>query len=224
MDTWTMGKTIAQLRKDGGMTQEALANRLGVSNQAVSKWESDQCCPDVQLLPRIADEFGVSLDRLFGREERAPEVETPGLLVQGLPWEDDRTLRAVCYLGHRLLASEGIRSHAGARSRVDVCVTGDAVNVESVFAVHCGSVSGDVRAGDGVRCGDVGGNVTAGDGVECRNVGGSVTAGDGVACENVGGSVRAGDSVQCGNVEGDVTASDRVECGSVAGNVRTSGF
>ena len=48
------------------MTQEQLANALGVTNQSVSKWESGQCCPDIQLLPSIAELFEVSVDELLG--------------------------------------------------------------------------------------------------------------------------------------------------------------
>lgn len=58
----TLGNKIAELRKEKNMTQEALANALGVSNQAVSKWEANQSCPDIQLLPQIVDLFGVTLD------------------------------------------------------------------------------------------------------------------------------------------------------------------
>lgn len=57
---------IASLRKARGMTQEKLAQLLGVSNQAVSKWEAGQCCPDIQLLPALAEILGVSCDRLLG--------------------------------------------------------------------------------------------------------------------------------------------------------------
>ena len=58
---------IATLRKEKGITQEDLASVLGVTNQAVSKWESSTCCPDIQLLPKIADYFGVTVDYLFDR-------------------------------------------------------------------------------------------------------------------------------------------------------------
>lgn len=50
------------------MTQEDLAGKLSVSPQAISKWERDECFPDAALLPMLADELGVSLDRLFGRQ------------------------------------------------------------------------------------------------------------------------------------------------------------
>ena len=58
----TLGNQIAYLRKQMGLTQEGLAQKLEVTNQAVSKWESDACCPDILLLPKLADVFWVTLD------------------------------------------------------------------------------------------------------------------------------------------------------------------
>ena len=70
-----INEQIALFRKRAGMTQEALAQALGVTNQAVSKWESNQCCPDIQLLPPMARLFGVSVDALLGCAEDAPEPD-----------------------------------------------------------------------------------------------------------------------------------------------------
>lgn len=61
------GDRLAGLRRSTGMTQDALASRLGVSAQAVSKWERAVCCPDISLLAALADTFGISIDLLFGR-------------------------------------------------------------------------------------------------------------------------------------------------------------
>lgn len=66
MTTIKMNEQIVFLRKQKGITQEELANALCVTNQAVSKWESAQCCPDIQLLPDIAEFFHVSVDELLG--------------------------------------------------------------------------------------------------------------------------------------------------------------
>ena len=61
-----IGKQIASLRKEKGIKQEELASYVGVSTQAVSKWENGGV-PDTDLLPKIADFFSVSVDSLFGR-------------------------------------------------------------------------------------------------------------------------------------------------------------
>lgn len=80
MATMKIHEQIASLRKQKGLTQEELANALGVTNQAVSKWESGQCCPDIQLLPAIARLFGVSVDELLSD---AP-ASVPGGMVSAL--------------------------------------------------------------------------------------------------------------------------------------------
>lgn len=64
----TMGKRIMANRKRLGLTQDQLAEKLGVTAQAVSKWENDLSCPDIAMLPALADIFGVSVDELLGRE------------------------------------------------------------------------------------------------------------------------------------------------------------
>ena len=63
----TIGYGIATLRKKNGLTQEALAEQIGVSTQSISKWETGTNMPDVMLLPVIADVFGVTVDALYGR-------------------------------------------------------------------------------------------------------------------------------------------------------------
>ena len=68
-----LGTKIRELRKNKRLTQEELAAKLHVSPQAVSKWESASCYPDITQLPVLANFFGVSLDTLFGRD--ASEVE-----------------------------------------------------------------------------------------------------------------------------------------------------
>lgn len=70
----TIGKRIAMLRKEKGMTQEQLAERVGVSPQAVSKWENDISCPDISLLPQLAEILGTTTDELLGARPIEPHV------------------------------------------------------------------------------------------------------------------------------------------------------
>lgn len=67
-------KQLQMLRKQSGITQEQLADRLGVTAQAVSKWENGSY-PDGDLLPKIADIFDVSIDNLYGRGEEKCSFE-----------------------------------------------------------------------------------------------------------------------------------------------------
>jgi len=61
----TLGMMIASLRKENGMTQLDLAEKMGVTDKAVSKWERDLSCPDVSTIPKLAEVFGVSVDELM---------------------------------------------------------------------------------------------------------------------------------------------------------------
>ena len=73
----TFGDRIFELRRGRDMTQEALAEQLGVTAQAVSKWERDESMPDVALLPKIAEVFDVTIDSLFGVEKAPVAVLLP---------------------------------------------------------------------------------------------------------------------------------------------------
>ena len=67
----SFGKRLTDLRKKKGWTQEALAKKLNVSSQAVSKWEKDVSLPDVGLLSAIASTFETSIDFLLGHQSEA---------------------------------------------------------------------------------------------------------------------------------------------------------
>ena len=64
----TLGKRIVMHRKRLGLTQEQLAESLGITAQAVSKWENDQSCPDISMLPKLAQLFGITVDALLGND------------------------------------------------------------------------------------------------------------------------------------------------------------
>ncbi len=84
----TLGRRIAILRKEKGLKQEDLANALDVSPQAVSKWENDQTCPDISLLPKLAELLGVSVDELLsGKKEEMAQT------AKVLPPEERKDLK-----------------------------------------------------------------------------------------------------------------------------------
>ena len=99
MNEFNIGKNICEMRKAAGLTQEALADKLGISYQAVSKWENSLSCPDLALLPAIAEIFNTDINSLFGFSSPAASVHA----VPGLPWEDDDTLYIALFQGHRLM-------------------------------------------------------------------------------------------------------------------------
>ncbi len=74
MEKNTIGKFISALRRSAGMTQRELGEKLFVSDKTVSRWERDECTPELNLIPAIADLFGITADELLRGERRsAPE-------------------------------------------------------------------------------------------------------------------------------------------------------
>lgn len=80
----TIGKRIALLRRQAGLTQDELAEKLNVSPQAVSKWENDLSCPDIMLLPQLSELLKTSVDELLTDKPKpetalVPEAERKNL-------------------------------------------------------------------------------------------------------------------------------------------------
>lgn len=85
------GELIATKRKELGYTQEAFAGKLGITPQAVSKWENGIGYPDITLFPAIADVFGMSIDELFGREPVVKDAPQDDVLQGEVVEEEDIT-------------------------------------------------------------------------------------------------------------------------------------
>ena len=243
----TLGNKISQCRKNMNITQDALAKQLGVTNQAVSKWESDQCCPDVMLLPKLADIFGISIDALFGREVQPAEKQSSEDIVdirmsemfgREVPSEEEPR-QEQRKSGFEKLFGISLRDlHTKANQqkwtppapawpddgslRV-VAYMGQKLmksvkDLEKLTFQYEGPAM-NVYSQISVTCADVEGNVDAGRDVSCGNVEGDVDAGRTVCCGHVSGDVNAGTSVSCSNVEGDVDAGSHEGCGQVGGSV-----
>lgn len=88
MKKQTMGMMIAALRKEQGMTQLELAEKMGVTDKAVSKWERDLSCPDISTLPKLAEIFGISVDDLMqvkpGVDEKKDVPELVHTILTGV--------------------------------------------------------------------------------------------------------------------------------------------
>lgn len=74
VDQIKTGKLIASLRRQAGLTQEALGERIGVSNKTVSRWENGNYMPDIETLQLLAKEFGVTINELLAGE-KLPDAE-----------------------------------------------------------------------------------------------------------------------------------------------------
>ena len=189
MDNNILNNKIAELRKASGLTQDALAAKLGISYQAISKWENGLSCPDVLLIPQIAEIFSVSIDELFGLSQPSATASDP------LPWPDDTTIHIAAFKGHSLLREKALNKEFPDEA---LCLhwEGDVENLSCNMNIEIhGDVRGDVNAAMSVSCNDVAGSVNAGGGVNCCDVSGNVFAEGGVCCCDVCGSIYAGGSV-----------------------------
>lgn len=221
-----LAANIQKYRKKSGLTQEELAENLGVTFQAVSKWENAKSAPDIKLLPEMAELFGCYIDELFSREVKT-EVHYDH--CPQFPWYDDDMLRGVVCLGRKVLQiTEGITDKftfelkgdpKSVQSECNIFVEGNvsggciasgdlAVNGNVSGGCNCGenmvmngSFSGGANAGGDIKCG---GNFT-GD-VNCINI----TVDGNVEAERISGNVVCG-SLKCDYVKGEVSVNNEVQ-------------
>ena len=78
MEKQTLGQKIAELRKAKNMTQLELANQLNITDKAVSKWERDISCPDINTFPKLAEVLEVSVDELLQANSLKDETTEDG--------------------------------------------------------------------------------------------------------------------------------------------------
>lgn len=114
MDTEKMGRFIAERRKDKHMTQKDFARMLNITDKAVSKWERGISCPDISLLPSVADILGVTIHELLNGEQSNTEAEGPAAgRENALQYADSEaeaaagTMRSRCTVAFSLLLLAG---------------------------------------------------------------------------------------------------------------------
>ena len=218
-----LAKNISALRKASGFTQEALAEKLGISYQAVSKWENAKSTPDIILLAELADIFDCSIDYLFSRTEKNT-LDCKELIIQ-----DDDKIRAVIFCGKHVLKASNPQD-VSVLEKLTVELSGDVKDVECQCNVTItGSVLGGVQStGDVVVGGSVSGAINA-----CREViiGGSLSGGifsnrEVTVGRDVTGNINSEREIAVGgNVKGnieckrEITVNGNVEADKIVGNV-----
>ena len=102
MEKNTTGRFLSALRRAKGLTQRELGDMLYVSDKTVSRWENDECAPDLNLLPAIADIFGISVDELL-RGERNTALQSAA--EAPAPARSGRQLQAILKSRYRKFKS-----------------------------------------------------------------------------------------------------------------------
>ncbi len=215
-----LATNIHKYRKKCGLTQEELAEKLGVSFQAISKWERAKSAPDIFFLPTIADLFGCCIDELFSRDVKK-EIHYD--LCSELPWHDDNIVRGVVCVGKKIL-----QVNDELTERFTFEVIGDAKSVQSECSVTInGSVFGRCTAGDkAVIGGHLNGGCIAGDGITVGghlngacNSGADITCGGNFSGDiNCSGTVKVMGDVEAKKIKGNVVCNS-LECEKIEGNV-----
>ena len=176
MENFKLNENIGFYRKKLDLTQEELAQKLGVTNQTVSKWESAKSCPDISLIPKIADIFGISIDELFGREAKLPFKNNDS--EYEFPWQDDETLRIFFARGRKILSKmDDINECVNVRFPLNCNeTTRQYFKVEVYGNVGCGlNINGAINCGGSVGCGlNIKGDINCGGDVQCRKITGNV--------------------------------------------------
>ena len=199
-----LAKNISLYRKQKSLTQEQLAELIGVSYQAVSKWETEKCLPDITVLPKLSDVFECNIDDLFSKTSNCNNI---------IDWEDDDTIRCVVFKGNKLLKAS-IPTDYQELKKITFEIEGDAKSIECQCNLSVnGSVSGGATSNGEII---IGGNLSGG--VNCC---GDVTAGF-----HISGGINAnGDVIVGGNLTGEIhTNRDIVVKGNVsAGTMESDG-
>jgi len=216
-----LAANILKYRKKANLSQDELAQRIGVTFQAVSKWENAKAMPDITFLPILADIFECHIDELFSRDIKS-EIHYD--LSGEFPWEDDTVIRGVVCEGRKILKCGALLD------RFTFEIVGDAKHVQSECSIEVnGNVSGGCEAGGdmAVRGGVSGGCNAGGDmAIGGHMSGGCNTGGDIKVGGHMSGGCNAGGSVTCGgdisgdiNCGGDVKVEGDVEAVKIEGNV-----
>lgn len=103
MANYSVGGFLAALRKANGLTQKELAEKLNVSDKAVSRWERDECAPDLSVIPVLAELYGVTCDEILRGQRAAPDAQPKAQV-------EEKSKKRLEYMLEKLKADYKIRS------------------------------------------------------------------------------------------------------------------
>ena len=192
-----IGENIRKLRLKSGFTQEQLAVRLGVTFQAVSKWENGANTPDISLLPALASVFGVTIDSLFSDGDTA--AWTGAEMIK-----DDGVLRVVQLQGTRVLRASPL--------------SGDDPSFEIVFPRNCNDRAQYFKVevfGRLIADGPINGDVVCHENVYCDDINGDVTCGCSLKCDDLNGNLQCAGNIECGSISGNVTCGGCINASTI---------
>ena len=239
--TEILRKNLSIFRKQRHLTQEQLANELGLTFQAISKWENGLSCPDISLLPQLAEIFGVTIDDLFReqteesvqettaeepsaaekKEEEKAEEKNPDRMTLEISGEDKDVRKMLKDLGVRLEPEINSLNQAADEllqnlfdSKHEPVTLPD---LSEERPVSDGPAEGLPWEDDGIYRAVL----FKGRMLVCTSPEGKGTVGS--SNMDLDQSILSCFSVSCGDVDGNVSAAGNVSCGDVGGNASASG-
>ena len=207
--TLNIGNKICTLRKERGMTQVELADKLFVSHQAISQWENASTVPDLNSLLKICEIFNVTMNDLFDMvSETKCNIDIP----------NDDVLRIFAVKNGFVLKTVDKRENEEVKIIFEKEIKG---NVSSMFSLNCNDISGNVSTNNHIDCNNIVGNVAVGNKIDCNNINGNVASGNHIDCNDIQGDVSCGMKIVCSNITGDVKigSNGHLDCEHIDGNV-----
>ena len=188
-------KEFKKLRKAYGLSQEEIAESLGITSQAVSKWECAQSYPDIELLPQISNIFNVSLDRLILGDTKEKEYR--------FPFPDDSLTRVLIYKGHHLIEH-------------DLIETETTINLPEIVNASDIEIFGNCAVAGDISCD----TITVHGNIASYDITGETRCIGKISCENINGDVSVENgNINCKHITGDVFAEGNITCDSFYGEI-----
>lgn len=210
-----ISEILKNLRKEKGISQETVADYMGISVQAVSKWENNLSYPDIEFLPILAEYYQVSIDYLLtgaGSSNGTSSNNTDSFNSSIFSFPNDDIIRVVQFRGHQLLEHDTYDE----KKTILLKIPADELNERTIdvyimnSAVIEGTITGNVSSDNNITCTAVIGNINADNNVTCTTVNGDIYADNNITCLDVYGNVSADNNVYCQNVTGNIHADNNI--------------